>query len=412
MPETRVRFRVVAFCVALAGVTYLDRVCISVLAPDIMRDLGLTRIQMSYVFSAFTLAYAAFEIPTAAWADRIGSRAVLTRIVLWWSAFTMVTAGAMNYAMLLVVRFLFGVGEAGAWPNAARVFSRWIPARERGRVQGIFFAGAHLAGGLTPIAVAWLAAMMHWRVVFILFGFVGLAWAAAWYWWFRDEPRDHPSVSPAERDLIETTRGLPPSHEGGSWSEVFKTRSLFPLCLQYVANTYGFYFFITWLPTYLSTGRGLAKTELAIFAGLPLMLSVFADITGGMTTDALSRRFGVRIGRCGVGSVGYAVAAIAMLAGALSADGRTAGLLIAIGGAASMFTLAPAWATAIELGGRNAGVLSATMNTAGQIGGILSPIILAYVVDRLGDWNLPLIILAGLYAIASISWLFINPTRE
>jgi len=412
MPETRVRFRVVAFCVALAGVTYLDRVCISVLAPDIMRDLGLTRIQMSYVFSAFTLAYAAFEIPTAAWADRIGSRAVLTRIVLWWSAFTMVTAGAMNYAMLLVVRFLFGVGEAGAWPNAARVFSRWIPARERGRVQGIFFAGAHLAGGLTPIAVAWLAAMMHWRVVFILFGFVGLAWAAAWYWWFRDEPRDHPSVSPAERDLIETTRGLPPSHEGGSWSEVFKTRSLFPLCLQYVANTYGFYFFITWLPTYLSTGRGLAKTELAIFAGLPLMLSVFADITGGMTTDALSRRFGVRIGRCGVGSVGYAVAAIAMLAGALSADGRTAGLLIAIGGAASMFTLAPAWATAIELGGRNAGVLSATMNTAGQIGGILSPIILAYVVDRLGDWNLPLIILAGLYAVASISWLFINPTRE
>ncbi|MDZ4799102.1 MAG: MFS transporter [Bryobacteraceae bacterium] len=412
MTATHVRFRVVAFAVALAGVTYLDRVCISVLAPDIMRDLGLSRMQMSYVFSAFTLAYAAFEIPTAAWADKIGSRAVLTRIVLWWSAFTMVTAAAVSYWMLLVVRFLFGIGEAGAWPNAARVFSRWVPANERGRVQGIFFAGAHLAGGLTPGLVAAMAVHLHWRVVFVLFGFIGVAWAAAWYWWFRDEPRDHKSVSADERDYIEANRGLPPAHSGGSWASVFRTRSLFPLCLQYVANTYGFYFFITWLPTYLMNARGMSKGELAIFSGLPLLLSVFADITGGMTTDALSRRFGIRVGRCGVGVVGYLVAAIAMFGGAVHPDARTAGFLIAIGGAASMLTLAPAWATAIDLGGRNSGVLSATMNTAGQIGGILSPIVLAYVVDTYGNWSLPLQILAGLYFISAICWLVIHPTRE
>src|SRR3954451_528070 len=187
----------------LAAVTYLDRVCISIVAPSIMRDLKLSQIQMSYVFSAFTLAYAIFEIPTARWADRIGSRKVLTRIVLWWSAFTMATAGASNYLALLVVRFLFGVGEAGAWPNAARVFARWIPARERGRVQGLFFAGAHLSGGLTPLLVAWMATFLHWRVIFLIFGAVGVVWAAAWYWWFRDEPRDHPSVNAAERDYIE-----------------------------------------------------------------------------------------------------------------------------------------------------------------------------------------------------------------
>jgi MFS transporter, ACS family, glucarate transporter len=268
---------VVAFAVALAAVTYLDRVCIGVLAPSIMRDLGLTTIQMSYVFSAFTLAYAAFEIPTAAWADKIGSRAVLTRIVVWWSAFTLATAAATGYVVLLAIRFLFGVGEAGAWPNAARVFSRWIPSHERGRVQGIFFAGAHLSGGLTPVLVAYLATFLHWRTVFIVFGFVGVIWAAAWYWWFRDEPRDHSSVSPAERDYIEATRGMPPGH-AGSWAQVFRTKSLFPLCLQYVANTYGFYFFITWLPTYLAKARGLEKSELAIFAGMPLLLSVFADL--------------------------------------------------------------------------------------------------------------------------------------
>src|ERR1051325_3336665 len=159
---TPVRYRVVAFAVALAGVTYLDRVSISILAPSIMRDLGLSRIQMGYVFSAFTFAYAIFEIPTAWWADRVGSRRVLARIVAWWSAFTMLTGAAFSYPALLAVRFLFGVGEAGAWPNAARVFSRWIPRRERGRVQGVFFAGAHLAGGLTPPLIAWIAEVLHW----------------------------------------------------------------------------------------------------------------------------------------------------------------------------------------------------------------------------------------------------------
>src|SRR5690242_14758624 len=221
--NTHVRYRVVAFAVALAGVTYLDRVCISILAPSIMQDLALTRIQMSYVFSAFTFAYAIFEIPTAWWADRIGSRRVLTRIVMWWSGFTMLTGAAFNFPALLIVRFLFGVGEAGAWPNAARVFSRWIPERERGRVQGVFFAGAHLAGGLTPALVAWIALYLPWRLVFVIFGFVGLAWAAFWYRWFRDEPREHPAVNTAEAELIETTRGLPAGDVArGTWSEVFR----------------------------------------------------------------------------------------------------------------------------------------------------------------------------------------------
>jgi len=150
---TFVRYRVVAFAVALAMVTYLDRVCISMMAPSIMRDLGIDKMHMSYVFSAFTLAYGIFEIPTAWWADRSGTRTVLTRIVTWWSCFTMGTAAAFNYWSLIAIRFLFGIGEAGAWPCVARTFSRWISVHERGTIQGIFFMGAHLAGGLTPILV-------------------------------------------------------------------------------------------------------------------------------------------------------------------------------------------------------------------------------------------------------------------
>jgi MFS transporter, ACS family, glucarate transporter len=412
---TRIRYRVVAFTTSLAALTYLDRVCISIVAPNIMRDIRLTTIQMGYVFSAFTLAYALFEIPTASWADRIGSRRVVTRIVLWWSAFTLMTAAAFNYTALLVIRFLFGVGEAGAWPNAARVFTRWIPARERGRAQGIFFAGAHLSGGLTPILVTYLATFLNWRAIFLLFGLIGAAWALSWFWWFRDEPRDHPSVDAVERDLIENSRGLVSTHgdhaSGTRWKDIAQTPSLLPLCLQYFANTYGFYFFITWLPAYLMHARGLKSIELATFAGMPLLLSVFADITGGVTTDFISRRFGTKAGRCGLSAVAYLLAAVAMLTGALAANGHTAGFLIALGGAASMFTLASAWATAIDLGRENSAVLSATMNTAGQVGGMLSPVVLAYIVDRLGNWNLPLEILAGLYLMAAVCWILINPER-
>ncbi len=366
---------------------------------------------MSYVFSAFTLAYAIFEIPTAWWADIAGSRRVLTRIVLWWSAFTMATAAAFSYPTLLLIRFLFGVGEAGAWPNAARVFTRWIPAGERGRVQGLFFAGAHLSGGLTPMLVVYLTTFLQWRSVFLLFGCVGVFWAIGWSWWFRDEPRDHKSVTIEERDFIEATRDLPAGH-AGSWQSVFGTRSLLPLCTQYFANTYGFYFFITWLPSYLAKAHGMRHSELALFSGLPLVLSAGASLAGGAISDFLSRRFGFRIGRCSVGSAGYAVAAMIMFAGSLVANGRLAGLLIALGGAASMLTLGAAWATAIELGGRNSALLSAVMNTSGQVGGVLSPIVLALIVDHLGNWNAPLQILAGLYVMAAISWLLINPHRE
>src|SRR5713226_2806439 len=232
---TRARFLVLAFGVALAAVTYLDRVCISVTAKHIMRDLSLSELQMSFVFSAFTAAYAIFEIPTGYWGDRIGTRRVLTRIVLWWSSFTILTAAAFSYPALLVVRFLFGVGEAGAWPNVARTFSRWFPSSERGRAQGIFFMGAHLAGGLTPLLVAAMLARMHWRAVFVIFGLVGFVWAAAWYRWFRDDPAKHPGVNAAELEKIQSGRRIESSHALGAadFFRLLRNRNIIGLCLSY-----------------------------------------------------------------------------------------------------------------------------------------------------------------------------------
>ncbi len=414
MQPTRTRYQASGFLFFLAAVTYLDRVCISTLAPQISRDLDLSKLQMSFVFSSFAVAYAAFEIVSAWWGEKIGARRVLTRIVVWWSAFTMATAGAWNYASLLGVRFLFGAGEAGAWPNAALAFSRWIPLRERGRVQGFFFAAAHVSGGITPLLVAWLLNFLPWRGIFVVCGFFGLAWSAAWYRWFRDEPRDHPGVNQAEVVLIESKRllGGHKHHGKALWMALASSPNVWCLCLAYLSNSYGSYFVMTWLPTYLAENRGFEKQSLSLFAGLPLLLSVFGDISGGAVTDWASRVFGLRLGRVGVAVAGYAVAAVAMFAAVYASTPVMAACLIALAVAASMFTLSPSWAACMDIGGENTAVLSAAMNTTGQVGAILSPVITGWIVYRFADWQMPLLIMGGLYSLSAVLWMLVDPRKR
>jgi MFS family permease len=416
-PHTsRVRYRVLALTVALGGITYLDRVCIAQTAQWMMRDLRLTKQQMGFVFSSFTIAYALFEIPSGAWGDRIGTRLLLTRIVAWWSCFTIATAAAFNYASLLAVRFLFGMGEAGAFPNVSRTFSRWFPATERGTAQGIFFAGAHLGGGLTPLLVTALLGIMPWRIVFVAFGAVGFFWAAAWFRWFRDDPARHPDVTREELKLIETGRAATDSHQLDlpGLGRILSRRNMIALCLMYFTQAYGFYFNITWLPTYLEKARGFSSTELGLLAGLPLILSAVADLAGGLATDRVVSAFGLRAGRCGIGFASLLLAGAAMIAGAAVDAPFLSAILIALAGAADSFLLGAAWGTCLDIAGPHAGLVTGTMNTAGQIGAFLSPIILPYLLNdqnRPEDWALPLFVAGGLYLAGALCWMLVDPSR-
>lgn len=366
---------------------------------------------MSLVFSAFTAAYAIFEIPTGWWGDRIGTRRVLARIVVWWSAFTALTGAVWNLPSLLAARFLFGAGEAGAWPNVARTFSRWFPASERATAQGIFFTGAHLGGGVTPILVTALLLHFRWRTVFILFSATGLIWAAFWYRWFRDEPREHPQVNSAELEHIEAGR-----REKGEVGEhsiaatATKSASVWFLCLMYFTQTYGFTFFVTWLPTYLSHRQALSGWTLSLLSGAPLLLSAAGDTVGGLITDALTRRTNLRVGRCAVGGVSLLLAAGLVLAALVMNDAIAAGILIAFAAMFSNLLLGASWGACVDLGGRYAGTISATMNTAGQIGGVLSPIVYARLSGGHGS-DLPLLVIACLYAAGGLCWWFIHPER-
>jgi sugar phosphate permease len=410
---TRARYRVVALATGLAMITHLDRACIATLAPGITRDLGLTTVQMGWVFTVFQLAYASFEIPTAWWADRRGTRSVLARIVLWWSCLTAATGAAFSYPIMLAVRFLFGVGEAGAWPCAARTFSRWIPARERGTVQGIFFAGAHLVGGLTPALVLWMLHFLTWRQIFFCFGALGVAWTAIWLAWFRDDPSQHPAVNAAELETIVEER-LPDSpHSAGGeyWRRLLGSRNMIALCVMYIPNCMIFYFCITWLPTYLKQQHGFDAARLGIFAGLPLLVSMPGDLLGGFATDRLVARYGLRLGRAGLGAIAYALAGIALLSAAATSAPILAASLIALATGLTMFTLGAAWGTVIEVGRNHVSVVGAAMNSAGNLAAMLNPLIVAYSVQWLGSWNVPLYLMGVLFLAGAGCWTLVDPSR-
>jgi MFS transporter, ACS family, glucarate transporter len=323
------------------------------------------------------------------------------------------TGVAFNYSSLVAIRFLFGSGEAGAWPNAARTFSRWFPRQERGTAQGIFFMGAHLSGGLTPIVVTTLLVYFNWRSLFALFGSLGFVWSVAWYRWFRDSPAEHPDVGAAERELIESG----PTGDSGlaldatQWKRLLWNRTVVCLCLMYFTQAFGGTFYVTWLPTYLAS-RGLTGMTAGVLAGLPLMLSAAADLLGGVATDRAARRLGLRLGRITIGGGALAAAGAFTLAGAVVASPVAAAVLIALGGASSNFLLGAAWGTCLDIGGRRSGAVSAAMNTSGQAGSILSPILVAEVVRRFSQWSAPLYLAGILFLLGALCWLWVDPTKR
>ena len=195
-----------AFLAAMTFILYLDRACINQAAPIIKKELGISSTQLGFVFGAFTLAYAVFEIPAGWWGDRYGSRRILTRIVVWWSFFTALTGAAWGFGTLVVIRFLFGAGEAGALPNSARVLRGWFPDSSRGRAQGFVTTAMMIGGAAAPVASQWLIDRVGWRWSFVVFALAGVGWAVAFYTWFRDDPAEHPATNEAERRLIAAGR--------------------------------------------------------------------------------------------------------------------------------------------------------------------------------------------------------------
>jgi MFS family permease len=419
---TRIRQRVVLYAVALAGITYIDRVCISQAAPLITHDLGLTPVQMGYAFSAFAWAYALFEIPSGYLGDRLGPRRVLLRIVTWWSFFTAATGWAWNTASLVVTRFLFGAGEAGCFPNLTKAFSTWLPPRERARAQGLLWMSARWGGALTPALVAYflngnlevsgIALLpISWRHAFELFGAIGVVWAVFFYRFYRDNPRDHPAMNAAEVALLEGADRLATGHGDVPWMRLIRSRQVFLLSVQYFCLSYGWYFYITWLPTYLKEERGLAIQKGALLAGLPLFLGGLGSVFSGFITPYVTRYLGsIAKARRVLAFIGFVSAGAFLVLSTRLGNPVAAMLAMGCASFANDLSMPGSWGACMDVGGRFAGTLSGTMNMMGNFGSAVSPIAIGFILASSGgNWNLTFYASAAVYVLGGVCWLFLDP---
>ena len=422
---TRVRHWVLFLLVLHYGNTYMDRVAIAAAAPWIRTEFGMDAITLGVVFSAFSISYALFQVPGGWLADRFGPRRILTVIVCYWSVFTMLTAAAWSATSLIVIRFLFGSGEAGAFPAATRAFSRWLPSTERGFAQGITHSGARLAGALTPALVAAMMLAWGWRSAFVVFGLMGFVWGAAWYWYYRDRPEDHQGVNEAELAVIHERNGdaaaaraqgghaaPAAATEGVPWRILLRSRNMWMICLMYFCYVYTFWIFLSWMPSYLVESRGFGLLAGGVFAGLPLLAGAVTNTLGGWVSDRLSASRGLRFGRRSTAIAGFIVGVAFIVPGVLTANPYVAVACLTLAAAGLEFTTGVSWAVAIDVGHEYAGTVSAMMNMFGNLGGALSPLVFGMLVQWTGRWELPFLIASALCVVAALTWLKIDPERS
>lgn len=421
IPPTRTRFIVLTFVCLLAFVLYLDRICISKAAPSITKELKLSDSEMGFVFSAFTLAYCLFEIPTGHWADRIGSRRVLTRISIWWSIFTALTGACGNLWSLLIVRFLFGAGEAGCYPNAARIFARWFPVQERGRAQGLLNFAASVGGAAAPVVAVYLIALVGWRWSFVIFGSTGVFWAAFFVTWFRDSPADHPSVNAAELALINPNASQEQQHPPIPWGVVLTSQCILLLGVIMTCASFNSYIYFTWFPTYLEKGREVTPQLTGWLAALVLAGAALGNLSGGFVNDFITKycRDVIRARQI-LGSTAYTAAAVFLVAALQCESAKWTSILLAASIFSAQSTSSAWWSCAIEVSGRHIGALFGLMNGMGVAGAMGSPMFFGVFADwrkregYLGrdQWDPAFYVVAGVLLLAAVCWHFVNSSQS
>lgn len=385
-----------ALLVALSVITFLDRLCISVAGPRMQKELGISPEQWGWVLGAFVLAYGLFEIPTGAMGDSMGQRRVLTRIVLWWSVFTMLTGSVSSLVPLVIIRFLFGAGEAGAYPNIAGVISRWFPGDSRARAQGFIWGASRAGGALAPWIVVPLQLQFGWRAAFWAFGALGILWCAVWWFWYRDR-------------AVDAAGSI--GHGPAPWGTLFRSPQLWLIIAMYFSQAWGSWFYFNWLPTFLVKGRGFTEGEMGFFSAFPFLLASASNIAGGFLSDFAVRKLGPRRGRTIVGSLGLAASAVLLATTALSTGKTTTIVLLSLGFGVADLMLPSAWAICLDVGGPHAGSVTGAMNMAGQFGGFLCTVVFGHIVGRTGDYNLPLFIIAVMVGTGAILFSRIDATR-
>jgi sugar phosphate permease len=410
---TRVRKVVLGLTVAAYMITYMDRVVLSATIPSIQKEFGFSLVTMGMITFSFRLSYALFQIPGGWLGDRFGPRRALTAIVVWWSMFTSATALAWNAVSMSAIQILFGIGEAGAFPVATRSLARWTLPHERGFAQGVTHAGSRLGGALTPPLVVFILVRYGWRTPFVCFGLLGILWAVVWYWYYRNDPEEHPSTNAAEREILCSALG---SNRGKRksipWKFVLSSPQMWIISAMYFCYAYNLDFYLTWFPKYLNSVRGLSLGRMGLYASVPLIAGTAGDLFGGWFSDLLFRWSGkVARSRRIVATGGFLLAAAAIWPAYKDPDPVASVMFSGLVMFGLETTVGVSWALTLDMGGEFAGSVSAIMNTFGNIGGACATFLVPAFVQAFG-WHVPFLVIGGLSVVAAVLFLQIDAGKK
>lgn len=407
---TRVRGRVLLLLCAMYFITYVDRVSISTAAPFMKADLGLSNTQLGLALSAFSVPYAFFQIIGGLVGDRFGPRKVLGMVGILWSFATAATGLATGLTSLVIARLGLGFGEGASFPTATTAMCKWMPADQRGLAQGVTHSASRIGNAIAPLVIAGIIASFGWRASFLITGVLSLTWAAAWYWYFRDEPATHPKMTTtelAELPAYQQVKDRAPV----PWGPML--RRILPITFVDFCYGWTLWVYLTWIPTFFKDNYGLDLKRFALFTSLVLFAGVLGDSAGGIISDRWYRRTGnLKIARQGVLITGLLGSFAFTMPTIFIHDLRVAAVCLAVSFFFLELTNPILWSMPMDIAPAHAGTASGLMNTGFGVAGILSPFIFGLLVDRTGSWIVPFVLSSALLFIGAGAALFIDPTRR
>jgi ACS family glucarate transporter-like MFS transporter len=412
LPQVPYRYRVLALLCSLTTLTYLDRICISIVGVRIKTEFALSNTQFGWVLASFSLAYALFEIPSGVLGDRLGPKALFIRIVLLWSFFTAVTGLATGLVSLIIIRFLFGIGESGTYPNCMIVISRWFPVQEIGRSLTWVGIGSQIGSAIAPLIIIPIAVSFGWRASFYVNAAIGVAWVSICYRWFRNFPSEHKNISWQEVQYIEANRRFNTSHHYLSWKVILRNRNLWALMLMYFCCQWANYFFVAWMPVYLVEGKHFSENSMKAIVFTLFIVGIVGFLVGGFCGDLLVRRKGLRYGRRFVGLTGLSSCALLIFLAAVIPQKNIVVICLILANGFFSFGVMVSYAVCTDIGRNNAGTVTGAMNFFGQMGAFFLAIIFGKIVDLTHNFDYPLFVVAFVMLTGGLLWLAIDPLKQ
>ena len=416
----RLRWALVFYVFLMSAMSYLDRVNLSIAGPTIQKEFGLTDVQLGYVFSAFVWSYALFQAPSGRIADRFGPRWVLTFGIVWWSVCTAMTAMApaassIALALLISARFLLGAGEAVMFPTANKLVANWIPMPERGMATGLILGGVGIGSAIAPPLIVWIMVNWGWRWAFYIMVPVGIVAAILWYWLVRDTPREHSWMT--EKELSHIESGIPPAARAAgkapaaSWRTIIGNRDIRMVTLSYFAFGYTAYIFFTWFFKYVKDVRGLDLRASALYSMFPFVGITLGSAFGGWISDELSKRYGKRVGRCGIAIAGLVGSALFVVLATQVQSAELASVFFGFGTGALFMGHSSYWSVTADIAGTSAGSASGVMNTAAHFAGAITAILTPLIAGSFG-WTASFLVPAGLCMLGALPWFLVDPSAR